>query len=120
MKNEPNDATSLEHRADVNPNDIVEKCWNDLLLLPGEAISLSEIYAKAEKLIQYCRVATREEGIERLKAQVEISERSASAELAADPSNLDRKRVHAALAGALAGFVYPLGRSPRDLNRMAF
>ena len=120
MKNDLNDVTSLKHRDAVNPNDVAQECWNDLRLLPREGISLPEIYAKAEKLVQYCTVVTRYEGIEWLKAQVEISERSASAALAADPNNLDRKRVHAALAGARAGFVYPLGRSPRDLNLMAF
>lgn len=116
----PDDPTGKKNSQAEEPGDVIKQWWDDLLFLPHQPMSLSEIYATAEKLIQYCRIAVREEGVEWLKRQIEAAEQAVSAEIAADPDNLDRKRVHAALAGAQAGFAYPLGWSPRDLNHMVF
>lgn len=81
---------------------------------------LPAIFAAAEKLVQHCRLGTEENDLLWLKERIDNSEEVARVELAIASDNLGRKRIHAAMKGAQAGFTYPLGRSPRDLNGMAF
>ena len=80
-----------------------DQCWNDLIRLPRETSSLREIYANGEKVVQYCRSETKDQGSVWFKEKVEASEAMVAGELATDPENVEWKRLHAAFAGALAG-----------------
>ena len=97
-----------------------EKLWGDLLFLQNERRPLNELYAEAEKLVQYYVAAAEEKDVRWLRAHLETVEREEAAALAARPDDPARRRAHAVLSGALSGLLYPLGRSPQDLNRMAF
>ena len=101
-------------------SETVITCWSDLLALSRKPMPLPATFAAAEKLVQYCKLSAEETDLRWLKQQIENSEEVTRIELAIASDNLDRKRVHAAMKGAEAGFTYPLGRSPRDLNGMAF
>jgi hypothetical protein len=99
---------------------VLERCWEDIVRLSHDLDNLPEIFARAEKLVQYCRLQVGDQNVAWLRENVERRERIHAAALASDTNNVDSKRIHAALTGALAGFLYPLGWSPRDLNHMAF
>ena len=120
MTSDAKEVAAPDNKEALASREIVRKCWDDLISLPKKSLSLPELHASAEKIVQYCRAVTGDVGIEWLKAQVEDGERFASSALVADPGSLECKRLHAALTGARAGLTYPLGRSPRDLNLMAF
>src|SRR6266550_990130 len=104
----------------VDDRIVLERCWEDILCPSRDLDNLPEIFARAEKLVQYCRLQVGDQNVGWLKENVERRERILTAALASDTDNIGSKRIHAALTGALAGFLYPLGWSPRDLNHMAF
>ena len=120
MPHESGNISSIADPDTQSPTGSAKECWDSLLSLQSNRRALDEIYREAEKLVQhYVTIAVVKE-LEWLRTRVETSEQEAAAALAAKPVDPARQRRHAALAGALAGLLYPLGRSPRDLNRMAF
>lgn len=96
----------------------LEDFWNNLLALSNDAIKLAKIFARAEKLAQY--YCEQHPDTHELRREIEIRLRMATAEVAAGATDPHLDRLRAALAGAQAGCLYPLGWSPRDLNSMSF
>lgn len=119
MTTEQIDDSSASRSATTNEDVAIEGCWTDLIKLTNDRTPLDQIFAAAEKLIQYYRLKNPQH-IEQLRARIATKQQAVAAEIAAGVDEPSLKRLQAGLAGASAGCVYPLGWSPRDLNQMAF
>jgi hypothetical protein len=119
MTREHDDEISDRGLATDKKDSELDSCWEDLLNLVSDQITLNQIFVKAEKLVQHYGLKN-PKLTDQLCIRIAAKQQSVAAEIAARADDPSLKCLQAALAGALAGCMYPLGWSPRDLNHMAF
>lgn len=119
MPTEPQSEKIDSSSKKIKEDDLSEYYLNELTKLANDRLSLDQIFAQSEKLVQYCRLKN-PDGAEKLRSRLAAKQQAIADQVAEGVNSPNLKRLQAALAGAEAGFVYPLGWSPRDLNLMVF